>query len=410
MGSSSDVRVAITGVGLASPIGNDLDTALAALRADANGVSRTDRWRAYGGLDVELIAEVADLDLNRWPRKQVRTMGRVARLALHASEQAIAQAGVEESVLRSGRAGIAFGSTHGSSDAWERMARSWLLDNDLRGGGSSIYLQFMAHTCAANLAIHFGVTGRVLPTCAACASGSLAVGQAYEAIRAGVQDVMIAGGAEELHPTHVAVFDGMYAASLAHEHPERASRPFDVGRDGLVVGEGAGCVVLERWDHAVARGAEILAEVVGFGLSCDGTHVTAPSANGMSASMRLALESASLPASAVDYVNAHATATTLGDVVESQATFAVLGGDVPVSSTKGHTGHTLGACGAIELAFCVGAMRDGFLPGTRNLEQVDPACAQLHYVREPRAARPRVVMNNNFAFGGINTSLLLQAP
>ncbi|MCA9575989.1 MAG: beta-ketoacyl-ACP synthase [Myxococcales bacterium] len=400
----------MTGVGLASPIGCDVTSAIAALRANANGVTRTDRYAAYGGLDAQLVAEVRDLDLQRWPRKRVRTMGRVARLALHASEQAIAQANVDEETLRSGRCGIAFGSTHGSSDAWERMARAWLLDNDLRGGGSSIYLQFMAHTCAANLAIYFGITGRVLPTCAACASGSMAIGQAYEAIRAGAQDVMLAGGAEELHPTHVAVFDGMYAASLAHEHPERASRPFDVGRDGLVVGEGAGCVVLERWDRAVARGADILAEVVGYGSSCDGTHVTAPSADGMAAAMRLALESAALPPSAVSYVNAHATATTLGDVVESQATYAVLGGSVPVSSTKGHTGHTLGACGAIETVFCVGAIREGFLPATRNLDQVDTACAPLDYIRTPRDARPAVVMNNNFAFGGINTSLLLRTP
>ncbi len=405
-----EARVAITGLGIASPIGNDLETALEALRAGTHGITRTDRWRAYGGLDAELIAEVQGLDLNRWTRKQVRTMGRVARLALHATEQAIAQAGLPEETIRGGRCGIAFGSTHGSSDAWERMARSWLLDNDLRGGGSSIYLQFMAHTCAANLAIYYGVTGRVLPTCAACASGSLAIGQAYEAIRAGVQDVMIAGGAEELHPTHVAVFDGMYAASLAHDHPGSTPRPFDAARDGLVVGEGAGAVVLERWDHAIARGADILGEVIGFGLSCDGTHVTAPSAVGMASAMRLALESAAIPASQVEYLNAHATATEIGDIVESQATFAVLGNRVPVSSTKGHPGHTLGACGAIELAFCVGAMRDGFLPATRNLDQVDPACAPLDYVQTTRSARPRVVMTNNFAFGGINTSLLLQAP
>ena len=403
-------RVAITGLGVATPIGNDLPTALEALREGRHGITRTDQWREIGGLDVELVAEVRGVDLGRWPRKRIRSMGRVARLALHASEEAVAQCGLARETWSTGRAGLAFGSTHGSSAAWEKMARSWLLENDMRGGGSSVYLQFMAHTCAANLAIDLGVTGRVIPTSAACASGSLAIGQAFEAIRCGAQDVMLAGGAEELHPTHVSVFDAMYAASMKNDAPDETPRPFDAARDGLVVGEGAGAIVLEAWDHAEARGAEILAEVRGFGLSCDGTHVTAPSEHGMRAAMRLALESAGVEAEALDYINAHATATELGDIVESRATLAELGGEIPISSTKGATGHTLGACGAIELAFCVGMMRERFLPPTRNLDRVDERCAPLAYLMgETRDANPKLILNNNFAFGGINTSLVLGA-
>ena len=221
---------------------------------------------------------------------------------------------------------------------------------------------------------------------------------------------MLAGGAEELHYITAGVFDAMGATSSGYnDRPQDSPRPFDSARDGLVLGEGAGTLVLEGWDHARARGAPILAELVGFGTNCDGVHVTAPSARGMQDAMCRALADARVSAGDVDYVSAHATATVVGDACESEATFAVFGDRAPVSSFKGHIGHTLGACGAIEAALCVGLLGAGFVPPTRNLARVGDDCAPLDYVvGAPRDARVDVALTNNFAFGGINTSLVLR--
>jgi 3-oxoacyl-[acyl-carrier-protein] synthase II len=232
----------------------------------------------------------------------------------------------------------------------------------------------------------------------------------YEAIGSGKQDVMLCGGAEEIHFVHAGVFDIVYAASHRYnDHPESTPRPFDAARDGLVIGEGAGTLVLEELEHAVARGAPILAEVEGFGLSCDGTHVTNPSPEGMGRAMRLALKDAQLEPDAIDYINAHGTATEVGDIAESIATSRLFGKGVPFSSTKSYMGHTLGACGALEAAICILAIREGFIPPTRNLDEVDGRCAPLDYVKgQVRSQQVRRAMNNNFSFGGIDTSLVFK--
>jgi len=251
----------------------------------------------------------------------------------------------------------------------------------------------------------------VISTCSACVSASQAIGAGYEMIRAGLIDAMICGGAEEMHFTHAGIFGIMFATSRGYnDRPDESPRPFDVARDGLVIGEGAATVVLESYERAAARGAHVYAEVIGYGTNCDGKHMTNPSAEGMAGAMRLCLKDAGTSVDAIDYVNAHGTATELGDIAESAASLQVLGDKVPFSSTKGYTGHTLGACGSIEVAFCLAMMRDGFLAANRNLDEVDPRCAPLNYIRgAPRQARPRTVMTNNFAFGGMNTSLLLRA-
>jgi 3-oxoacyl-[acyl-carrier-protein] synthase II len=271
----------------------------------------------------------------------------------------------------------------------------------------------MSNTCAVNVANFFGIRGRVISTCSACTSASHAIGYGYDAIRSGQVDVMLCGGAEEMHFTHAAIFDILYATSTHYnERPEASPRPFDAARDGLVVAEGAGTLVLESEESARRRGAHVHGEVIGFGTSCDGTHVTMPSAEGMASAMKQALADARLAPGDVDYINAHATATDAGDVAESQATLQVFGDRVPLSSTKGHTGHTLGACGALESAFCLAMMNEGFLVPTRNLDNPDPRCAKLNYVRGEVRSAPnlRIVMNNNFAFGGINTSLVFRRP
>ncbi|MEZ4393143.1 MAG: beta-ketoacyl-ACP synthase [Polyangiales bacterium] len=404
-------RVAITGVGLTSPIGGDLDAVSDALRAGRHGVARCPEWAAVHGLQTRLVARVEDAALQSFPRKKVRSMGRLGLLSLLATERALDDAGLDREALRDGRHGIAYGSTHGSSEALTDFCRRLFTTDSLDGISGSAYLKFMSHTCVANLAQYYGVRGRVVSTCAACVSGSVAVGTGYELVRAGVQRVMLCGGAEEAHFVPAAVFDTMLATSRAfNDRPDESPRPFDADRDGLVVGEGAGTLVLEPLDEALARGARVYAEVLGYGSSCDGTHVTAPDADGMRLAMELCLQDAGITADEVDYVNAHATATEVGDHAEAAATHAVFGARVPVSSTKGHTGHTLGACGALELAFCVAMMRGGFIAPTRNLRRVDPRLAPLdHVMGAAREARLRVVMSNNFAFGGMNTSILLRA-
>ena len=402
-------RVVVTGLGLASPIGHDLDTVSQALRNDASGIATQPQWAKIDQLETRL-AGVVDLDFDkRWPRKRIRTMGRVSLLSVFATDQAVAQAGLDDDFLRSGNVGVAYGSTHGSSSELEPFVRSIFTQDSLRGLGSTAYLKFMSHTTAANLALFYGIRGRVVSTCAACVSASQGIGAGYELVKAGVHDVMLAGGAEALHALHAGVFDIMYATSTKYnDSPSDSPRPFDVDRDGLVVAEGAGTLVLESYDRAKARGAPILAEILGYGTNCDGTHVTSPSSEGMAGAMKLALEDAGLSADRIDYVNAHATATEIGDIRESYAAFEVVGSGTPISSTKGFTGHTLGACGAIETIFCMAMMRDGFLAPNRNLEAVDPECAALDFViGDPRDAAPSVCMNNNFAFGGINTSLII---
>jgi 3-oxoacyl-[acyl-carrier-protein] synthase II len=271
------------------------------------------------------------------------------------------------------------------------------------------YLQCMPHTCATNLAMLLGARGRIIAPCSACTSGSQSIGYAAEAIRAGVETVMVAGGAEELDYSAAAVFDILFATSVKyHDEPTRTPRPFDEGRDGLVVAEGAGTLILEEYEHARARGARIWAELVGFGTNCDGRHLTNPSPEGMEGAMRQSLADAGLALTEIGYVNAHATATEVGDIAEAAASRAVFGDRVPISSTKGFTGHTLGGCGAIESAFAIWAMHWGVLPPTLNLDVLDPRCAGVDHIQEPRDQTVAVVMNNNFAFGGINTSLIFR--
>ncbi len=404
-------RVVITGVGVASPIGNNLDDLSRSLQTGRHGIVTMPEWDRIADLRTRLGGVVSGLDLTgRWPRKRIRTMGRVALMATYASEQALAMAGLTDpELLGSGSVGIAYGSTSGSSEALAEFCTTLLTNMSMRGLQSTSFLKFMAHTCAANLAQFFGVRGRIIPTNSACTSGAQAIGYAYEAIRFGRQDIMIAGGSDEMHYTTAVTFDLMFATSAKYNsQPELSPRPFDRQRDGLVVGEGAATVVLERRDRAISRGAQILGEISGFGTNCDGIHMTAPSELGMRGAMAMALQDAGITARDLDYVNAHGTATDIGDIAESNATREVLGPDVPLSSCKSFMGHTMGACGAIELACCLAMLRDNFIAPNRNLDEIDPRCAVLNYVRELQAKRLTTLMTNNFAFGGVNTSLIVR--
>jgi 3-oxoacyl-[acyl-carrier-protein] synthase II len=277
------------------------------------------------------------------------------------------------------------------------------------GINATTYIKMMSHTAPVNIGVFFGITGRIITTSSACTSGSQGIGYAFESIRAGRQVAMLAGGAEELDASEAAVFDTLFATSVRNQQPEATPRPFDAGRDGLVLGEGACTLVLEELEHARERGATILAEVVGYGTNSDGTHVTQPNARTMATAMQLALSDAALAPADIGYINAHGTATDHGDVAESTATFGVFGGTVPISSLKSYMGHTLGACGALEAWMTVEMMRNGWFAPTINLEQVDPKCGALDYLTGAgREIATDHVMSNNFAFGGINTSLIFR--
>lgn len=379
-----------------------------AIQGGRSGVREIETLRGVEGLRTAVAAPVTEsLDLARHPRKKLRSMGRVARLAASAAEAALTDAGLLGAPeVSDGTLGLAFGSGHGSPPAAARYVHAFVVNRSTRGASPIDFLQMMSHTCAANLAQLFGVRGAVLPTCSACAAGSQALGLGLDRIRSGRQALVLAGGAEELHEVTVAIFDMLQATST---RTEATPRPFDRGRDGLVVGEGAGALVLEELGHARRRGARIHAELLGYGESCDGSHLTLPDPAGMRRAMEVALADAGVAARDVAYVNAHATATDAGDIAEAEATNAVFGDRVPVSSLKGHLGHTLGACGALEAWITLAALGEGWLPPTLHLDEPDPRCAPLDHVRgAPRGAAGDIAVVNKFAFGGINTSLVFR--
>lgn len=404
-------RVAITGMGAITPIGLDWHTVADALRSQRTATRRMDEWKCYEGLISQLGAPVTDFERpGHYPRKATRSMGRVALLATRSTELALQSSGLlGDPLLQSGLVGVSFGSSSGSPDAIGEFGQL-MASHSTAGLNATSYIRMMPHTTAVNLCVFFQIRGRVITTCSACTSGSQGIGYAYEAVRSGKQLVMIAGGAEELSPTQAAVFDTLYATSTRNDEPARTPRPFDIGRDGLVVGEGAATLILEDMDHARARGAGIYAEVVGFGTNTDGAHVTQPEQKSMQRCMELALADAGTPASSIGYVSAHGTATELGDIAESHATANVFGNRVPISALKSYTGHTLGACGAIEAWALVNMMREGWFHPTVNLGEVDPRCAELDYIiGQSRHMSTEYAVSNNFAFGGINTSIVFRS-
>jgi 3-oxoacyl-[acyl-carrier-protein] synthase II len=403
-------RVVVTGIGGITPLGHDWAQIESRLRAFRNAARRMPEWDYFDALNSRLGCPVDDFKLPDWPRRHVRSMGRVAQLAVAASERALHDAGLHGNAsIADGRMGVAYGSSGGSIEPVRVMGRM-LETGSMQGVTATSYIQMMAHTTAVNVGVFFGLKGRIIPTSSACTSGSQAIGYGFEAIQQGKQQLMLCGGAEELSGPGVAVFDTLFATSTRNDEPQLTPRPFDRARDGLVVGEGATTLVLEEYEHAKARGARIYAEIVGFGCNSDGNHITQPTSETMAAAMRLALNDAQLAPEAIGYVSAHGTATDRGDVAESHATAEVLGARVPISSMKSYVGHTLGACGALESWWAIEMMRGGWFAPTINLTDIDPACAELDYVvGNGREIDTPYVMNNNFAFGGINTSLIFKA-
>jgi 3-oxoacyl-[acyl-carrier-protein] synthase II len=403
-------RVVVTGMGGVTALGDSWAEVEKRLRERRNAVQRMADWDRYEMMHTRLAAPVKHFEAQTYyPRKMTRSMGRVSLLALRATELALQQAGLRnDPQISDGRMGIAYGSSSGSVDP-VRVFGQMLESGSMAGVTSTSYIQMMPHTAAVNVGLYFGLKGRVIPTSSACTSGSQAIGYAFETIRARREPMMVAGGAEELSAPGAAVFDTLFATSTKNDAPASTPRPFDKTRDGLVIGEGAATLVLEDLEHARARGATPLAEIVGFATNSDGKHVTQPDDEQQARAMNLALADAGIPASAIGYVSAHGTATDRGDIAEARATGKVLGGAVPVASMKSYVGHTLGACGAIESWWTIEMMRGKWFAPTINLEHPDPECEGIDHIRgEGRTLDIEYAMKNNFAFGGINTSLVFR--
>lgn len=403
-------RVAITGMGGVSALGEQWCDIRTHILNGKNAVQNMQEWAVYDGLNTQLGAPINDFVLPvHYTRKKIRSMGRVSLLSTRATELALTQAGLlDDPILTNGETGIAYGSSTGSTKPVSDFA-TMLTEKHTNNITGTTYVQMMPHTTAVNTGLFFGLKGRVIPTSSACTSGSQAIGYAFEAIRHGYQTVMVAGGAEELCPSEAAVFDTLFATSQKNDQPSCTPSPFDVNRDGLVIGEGACSLILENYDHAVARGATIYGEILSFATNCDAAHITQPKVETIQLCIEKALKAAKLVPQDIGYISAHGTGTERGDIAESQATSNVFGVNTPISSLKSYFGHTLGACGALETWLTLEMMKEGWFAPTLNLMQVDPQCGELDYIMHtPRTLKTEIIQTNNFAFGGINTSLVIR--
>lgn len=403
-------RVVVTGMGIASPLGSTVKSAFDRLKKYENCIEHWDRLDEYERLNTSLGSFVSGFEVpEHFTRKVRRTMGEVSLMSTVTAEDALKDAGLlGDDIITNGRTGVSYGSSTGSLDAVLDFY-SMCIDKEVKLLNSGSYIKMMPQTAAVNISLYFKTHGRLIPTSTACTSGAMGIGYAYEAIKDGYADVMIAGGAEEIHPTQVGVFDTLYATSSKNDTPKLTPSPFDKDRDGLVIGEGAGTLILEEYERAKSRGAKIYAEIVGFATNTDGTHITNPNKDMMAEVMRQSLNNAGISVNEIGYVNAHGTGTVNGDIAESLATEMIFGKNIPISSIKSYTGHTLGACGAIETILSIEMMNNRWFAPTLNLNNVDENCGQLDYItKEGRIIDTEYVMTNNFAFGGINTSIILK--
>lgn len=405
-------RVVVTGMAGISPLGNDWETVSKKLKSYTNAVERMEDWSQIKGLNSILAAPACPFEApaDRYNRRTTRSMSRNSIMACLVTEWALKDAGLTDSDwIHEGDMGIAYGSCAGDPHAVFEIA-SLAANLSTQGLNATTYVRFMSHTAAVNIGVFFSITGRIITTSSACTSSSQAIGYAYEAIKNGHQRAMIAGGCEEMSAANTAVFDTLYATSTGfNQTPELSPKPYDKNRDGLVLGEGAGTLILESLESALERGATIYAEVVGFATNSDGKHITNPDDARMAKVMQLALKDAGITADAIGYVNSHGTATIQGDRAESLAMEKVFGQRVPVSTLKSYMGHTLGACGALEAWMSIEMMRANWFAPTINLQEPDPDCGQLDYIQGVgREIKCQYIMSNNFAFGGINTSLVFK--
>jgi 3-oxoacyl-[acyl-carrier-protein] synthase II len=405
-------RVVITACSSITPIGR---TKAEILHNLTHGISGVKPLREDGLLSSYIHSKVfgtVDYPISYdFKRQHRKTMGPVAYYACQVAKEVIGGAGLDQDFVTSGRLGVAFGSTHGSPTVQRDIYRTFFgaSRTEFSTIGAVDYLKSMVHTTAVNITKMFGITGRVISSCTACTTSSQSIGYGYEAIKYGMQDAMLCGGADEYDTTTVAVFDNLLACSTAfNDSPHLTPRPFDTKRDGLVVGEGAGAVMLEEYGYARKRGAPILAEVIGFACNNNGGDLILPNLNGIRDTIRIGLKDAKINADEMDFISAHATGTKMGDVIEAQAIYDVYGNLPGVVGLKSYMGHTMGSCGAIETIIAIYLMEEGFIAPTLNLDEIDERCAMINHVAKLREHPIRVATIQNFAFGGVNTSLIIK--
>jgi 3-oxoacyl-[acyl-carrier-protein] synthase II len=403
-------RVVVTGVGLRSPLGNSAAAVVEALRTGRSGIRYAPEWDWVGDLRTRVGGFVDAESVPGLSRSVRRTTGRVGLLAIGSLDDAIRDAGLSHADASGEDAWLLVGSTLGALNDIESMLVRLRTSASVLGSETSAALRSMAHTAAVSCSLYLGFRGRLMAPSAACATGSTCIGLGYEAIRDGRAEIVLAGGADESHVSTPAIFDALQAASTRYnDRPSETPRPFDAARDGIVCAEGAGFLVLESWERASARGARVYAEVCGFAANSSGTAATTPDADTIARCMRAALRDAGGAPGGVRYVNAHATGTIAGDAAEAAAIAQVLGSDAAVSSTKGHTGHTMAAAGAIESIVCTLLLRERFVHPTLNLTQVAEDCRSVDHVTSVRDLRPGAVLKNSFALGGLHTCLVFAA-
>ncbi|MGY8641862.1 MAG: beta-ketoacyl-ACP synthase II [Verrucomicrobiales bacterium] len=411
-----DRRVVITGMGVISPLGNDVETFWNNLKAGKSGISLIEQMDTtdYG---CKIAGEVKEFDPKPFFKnpKDARRADRFAQFGMAASKIALEDCGVDFDAVDLNRFGCMVGSGIGGLDTLERQHESLLTKSPSRVSPFTIPMM-IANIASGMVSMDYNLKGPNMCIVTACATSNHNVGEAWRMIKFGDADIFIAGGSEStIVPMGLAGFGNMKALSTRNDDPEAASRPYDIDRDGFVMGEGAGCVVIEELEHAKARGARIYAEIVGYGVSADAYHLTSPHPEGDGASrcMDMAMKHAKMNPEDIDYVNAHGTSTGLGDICESKAIKRSFGSyakdGLIVSSTKSMTGHLLGAAGGVELAACVQAINDGVIPPTINLDNQDPECDLDYTPNVAREKKIKTALTNSFGFGGHNSSLLVSA-
>jgi len=409
-------RCVITGLGVISSLGNSPEELYISLKQGRSGIRVMEEWKERQfGADKFLGAPVvlpADF-IKSIPRSMRRSMSNISLYASFAATRAIEDAKLTKQFLCTPRTGCIIGSTMGGTTAIAEAYRIVTEDGGVENMSSMQFFKSVSHTAVFNVSHLFNITGVVQAPCAACASAVQAIGQARDLIAYGVQDIVVCGGAEELAPEVSGSFEVIYAgiSSSRLQEPQKASRPFDTKRGGLVCGEGAGIIVLEELEHALRRNAPIYGEIIGYATCCCGTQISQSDSDSIEQCLKLVFDDAIIPVDRVDYINAHATSTRQGDAAEAVALRNFFGKtkNVPVSSLKGHLGHTLGASGAIELIASLGMMKHSEIIPTLNLEEISEDCQGMDFVMAtPRTTELSIILKNSFAFGGINASLLCQ--
>ena len=398
-------RAVITGLGIVSSLGNSQAEVADALRAGRSGV-HLDPQRKELGFRSALTGVIRDYELPPVPKRNLRQMGQSSYLAIGAAAQAIAEAELDDEALRDERTGIVVGNDGNMAEVFDQCHN--VFTKSMKLGGNAI-TRAMTSSVSANLSVLHGTRGHALTIAAACASGAIAIAQSVQLIRLGMQDRVLCGGVQEGSWQVGCQFDALRAFSLREHEPSKASRPFDEDRDGLVPSCGSGMVVLEDYDAAIARGAKPYAEVIGYAVNSDGEDMTVPTGDGARRCLSMALDDAAIPAASVDYINAHATSTIIGDRVEAEAIADIFGNRPWVSSTKSMTGHEIGAAGSNELIYTLMMMRRGFVAPSINLDKLDSRCAGIRIaanVMQP--ADIRIAVSNSFGFGGVNSCLVIR--